>query len=244
VLSLYDEARLRGPLWMGKPASWAEVDAAVEPRLRAALTGRRRGVLLTGSVVGPATRDLIGLWLRRYPGFRHVVYEPQSLSGLRRAYQEAYGHSLVPHYRFDKASLVVAFDADFLGSWLSPVEFSRQYALRRKPDGAMLRHVQLESGLSLTGANADQRHAVSPSQLGLAPLSRRRAIEALGEGRTLPPPAADSGVEARTLEMLAAELWHHRGDSLVVSGAADVALQAVVAAMNQRLGNVGHTVEL
>src|SRR5262249_20345453 len=62
VLSLYDEARLRGPLWMGKPASWAEGDAAVEPRLRAAPTGRRRGGLLPGSRVGPATPDRVGLW--------------------------------------------------------------------------------------------------------------------------------------------------------------------------------------
>jgi molybdopterin-containing oxidoreductase family iron-sulfur binding subunit len=244
VLSLYDEARLRGPLWMGQPATWAEVDAAIEQRLHAVTSGGRRGVLLTGTVVGPSTRELIGLWTRRYPSFRHVVYEPQSLSAVRRAHKDCYGQALVPHYRLDKAALVVGLEADFLGSWLSPVEFSRQYALRRKPEATMLRHVQLESGLSLTGANADERHAVSPSQLGLVALSLLRAVEALADGRTIPPPAADSGMETRALERLAAELWRHRGDSLVVCGAADGGLQVVVAALNQRLGNVGRSVEL
>jgi molybdopterin-containing oxidoreductase family iron-sulfur binding subunit len=31
----------------------------------------------------------------------------------------------VPHYRFARARTIVGIDADFLGTWLSPVEFTR-----------------------------------------------------------------------------------------------------------------------
>src|SRR3954470_2841583 len=33
VLSLYDNERLRGPLWQGKPAAWAEIDEHVKGQL-------------------------------------------------------------------------------------------------------------------------------------------------------------------------------------------------------------------
>ena len=70
---------------------------------------------------------------------------------------------VVPHFRFDRARVVVALEADFLGTWLAPVEFARQWARRRTADGARGFHVQCEAGLSVTGSNADLRLAVAPS---------------------------------------------------------------------------------
>ena len=82
VLSLYDDDRLRGPLWQGTPASWDDVDAHIDGQLRRAAADRGRVVLLTNTITGPATRDLIGRWSRRYPGFQHVVYEPVSFTAI------------------------------------------------------------------------------------------------------------------------------------------------------------------
>src|SRR5919197_3121623 len=73
VLSLYDEERLRGPLWRGRPVSWQEVDAHIREGLAAAAAGRRRIVLLSGTITSPSTRTLIAEWSRRYPAFHHVV---------------------------------------------------------------------------------------------------------------------------------------------------------------------------
>src|SRR5882724_7237409 len=42
VLSLYDDARLRGPLWLGQAVSWTEIDASVQQRLDAAMAGGHR----------------------------------------------------------------------------------------------------------------------------------------------------------------------------------------------------------
>src|SRR4030095_8025131 len=157
VLSLYDEERLRGPQWHGQPASWAEVDGHIRQRLAATATREGRIVLLSKTITSPSTRDIVSLWGDPFPTFQHVVYEPRALAALRRAYETSHGAALVPHYRFDRARVIVGLEADFLGTWLSPVEFTRQYASHRRPHapGVVSRHVHFESGLSLTGANAD-----------------------------------------------------------------------------------------
>jgi MoCo/4Fe-4S cofactor protein with predicted Tat translocation signal len=239
VLSLYDDERLRGPRLLGKPATWDEIDTHVREGLKAAKASHRRVVLLSGTILGPTTLDVIAR-----TGFEHVIYEPLSMSALRRAHQQAFGQAVVPHYRFDRASMIVGLDADFLGTWLSPVEFTHQYARRRQPARSMSRHVQFESGVSLTGANADERHIVAPSALGhvaLALLERVRAIAGVARPDTNEPTLP---VEASVLDTLATQLWAHRGESIIVCGAQDVATQIIVAALNHQLGNIGKTIEL
>jgi molybdopterin-containing oxidoreductase family iron-sulfur binding subunit len=61
--------------------------------------------------------------------------------------------------------LIVGFEADFLGTWISPVEFTAQYAAARKLEQGnpeMNRHIHFETGMSITGSNADVRYAVRP----------------------------------------------------------------------------------
>ena len=122
-------------------------------------------MLLTGTIVSPATRSIIGKWRERYRGLRHVTYDSVSCAAMRDANRASFGIASIPHYRFDRASLVVSFAADFLGTWLSPVEFARQYTAARQPRAAagMSQHVQFEAALTLTGANADVRVPVDPS---------------------------------------------------------------------------------
>jgi molybdopterin-containing oxidoreductase family iron-sulfur binding subunit len=242
VLSLYDNERLRGPLWHGKPAEWAEIDEKIIAELEAARAKQGKVVLVSTTITSPSTREIIERWGRAYPGFRHVAYDPVSATALRAATAQAFGRAVIPHYAFDRARVIVGLDADFLGTWLSPVEFARQYARGRTPEQRPTLHVQFEPGLSVTGSNADQRVAVAPSALGAvatALLARiaRRANEP--EVVVAPDP-----VDAAILDSVAGELWKHRGESLVVSGCNDVAIQLVVHTLNRLLGNVGKTLDL
>jgi molybdopterin-containing oxidoreductase family iron-sulfur binding subunit len=241
VLSLYDNERLHGPLWMGRATSWAIIDDEVRRRLTSGAAGRI--VLVSGGALGPSTRDVISRWSRRFPRFTHVEYEPISFAATRRAYFTCFGRAVVPHYRFDRADLIVSLDADFLGTWLSPVEFTRQYTVRRAPDRTMARHIHFEPGLSLTGANADARHVVAPSDVALVALSLLNRVRALqGHGTSTREP--DVPVERRVLDDLAGRLVDHRGASLVVAGAQDESVQVLAAALNGALGNIGRTVDL
>jgi len=247
VLSLYDGGRLPQPLLRGRPASWPEVDAFVGERLAAIAARSGRVVLLTGTVHGTAQRALLADCLARFPGARHVAYDSLSLAAIRFANERSFGLPVVPHYRFDHARVIVGLEADFLGTWLSPVEFTRQYARGRRLAPAhplaMSRHVQIESGMTVTGSNADLRLALRPSEMGSAALALLAAV-ARRAGAEVPAAAGDAAASLPSLEAVAAELWKARGDSLVVSGVNDVGVQVVVNRINSLLGNIGRTVDL
>jgi MoCo/4Fe-4S cofactor protein with predicted Tat translocation signal len=242
VLSLYDDERLRGPLWHGAPAQWEEIDSHVTESLREAGAAKREIVLLSGTITSPSTRAIIDEWQAHYPNFRHVEYDAISLSAMRAANEQSFGRAVVPHYAFDKARVTVGLEADFLGTWLSPVEFARQYAANRKPEGTPSIHIQFESGMSVTGSNADLRIAVAPSQIRAVAIALLRRIahkDALSEIRQERDP-----IDSRKLDAVAEELWKHRGESLVVAGTNDLSLQLAVNALNLALGNVGKTMDL
>ena len=244
VLSLYDNERLRGPLWKGEPAAWPDVDARIAAGLDAARAAHGKVVLLSSTVTSPSLRAIIERWRQAFPGFRHVAYDAVSASALREASAAVFGRAVVPHYAFDRARVIVGLDADFLGTWLSPVEFARQYARGRglaQPDAL---HVQFEPGMSVTGSNADRRVPVAPSQLGaVAAALLARVARRAGEP-DVAAPVDPAGLDAATLDGEAAALWSHRGESLVVSGANDVALQLAVQTINRLLGNVGKTLDV
>jgi len=244
VLSLYDQERLRGPLWQGRPISWEEIDARIGERLAAAGRGPVRIALISRTILGPATRDLIAQWSAR-PGFQHVAYDPVSFAALRQATREAFGVDGLPHYRFARARTIVGIEADFLGTWLSPVEFTRDYSSRRRPEPGtfMSRHIQFESGVSLTGSNADSRMTIAPSQQGLVALALLQRV-ARKQGMAGVPDVQDSPLDGRALDAAADDLWRDRGESLVVCGSQDPRVQLIVHHVNVLLGNIGHTVDL
>jgi len=244
VLALYDEARLKGPLWQGKPASWDDVDEHIQRGLAGAVAGGKRVVVLSRTILGPSTRRLLSEWTGR-DGFDHVVYDAVSFAALGRATKAAFGVDGLPHYRLARARTIVGIEADFLGTWLSPVEFTRDYASRRRPETPelMSRHIQFESGVSVTGSNADIRVPVAPSQRGLVALALLRRV-AQRHGTEDVPDLDESGLDRSALDVAAAELWRRRGESLVVCGAGDEPTQRVVLAINALLGNVGTTLDL
>ena len=242
VLSLYDDARLRQPVWHGQPATWDEIDQHVLEALNEAEGQKGRIALLTGTINSPSLLAIIAEWKAHYTNFSHVVYDPISFSAIRTANANSFGRTVIPHYLFDKAQVIVALEADFLGTWLSPVEFARAYAARRKPEATPSLHIQFESSFSVTGSNADVRVAVAPSAMGnvAAGLLRRIARKARVTGI---PDGADL-IPGEKLDAVADELWKHRGESLVVSGVNDLAVQMTINALNGLLGNIGKTIDL
>jgi molybdopterin-containing oxidoreductase family iron-sulfur binding subunit len=243
VLSLYDDARLRGPHWHGQPVTWEEVDRHVTASLNTARQEKRRVVLLSQTINSPSTLAIMKEWAASDQNFRHIVYEPISFSALRAANARSFGRAVIPHYRFDRARVIVAIEADFLGTWLSPVEFSRQYASNRQPEGHPALHVQVESGLSVTGSNADIRVAAPPSQLKLVADALLRSV-ARKAGLDGIPDSPEPFPNTARLDAIADELWKHHSESLVVSGINDVGVQTIVNALNICLNNIGWTIDL
>ena len=89
-------------------------------------------VLLTSTITSPTTLQIIADILAKYPGSRHVQYDAVSYSGMLLANEACYGKKAIPSYHFENAKVIVSLGADFLGTWLSPVEFANQYAENRR----------------------------------------------------------------------------------------------------------------
>ena len=127
----------------------------------------RRLYCLQAPIVSPTTKQIISEFLAKYPGSKHVQYDAVSYSGMLLANEASVWKRAIPSYNFDAAKVIVSLGADFLGTWLSPVEFARGYSKGRKIDEKnpqMSKHYQFESFLSMTGANADERFTHRPSE--------------------------------------------------------------------------------
>lgn len=166
VLSLYDSDKVRGPLEKGeagfKPMSWDQLDEQVLSKLNG--LGSKKLVLLTGSIPSPTTKKLIEEFKEKYPTTEHVVYDAVNYSPALDAAEEMYGQRVLPVYDLKKAELVVSFNAEFLGDYQGSC-LESDYAQARKPGNKMLRHVQVETNLSMTGANADTRYPMKPTEV-------------------------------------------------------------------------------
>ncbi len=243
VLDLYDTTRLRYPSESdGKTfkeiPTFEKADKAIAEKLAA--LGGKPVVLLTSTINSPTTLQIISEFLAKYPGSRHVQYDAVSYSGLLLANEATYGKKAIPSYQFDKAKVIVSLGADFLGTWLSPVEFTHQYQKNRKISGErpeMSRHIQFESTLSLTGSNADDRFVHKPSEKAAIALN----ILAKLNGSVTAPAISDAALN-KGIELAAAQLKAHAGEALVVSGSNDVNLQIIVNVINEAIGANGKTI--
>jgi molybdopterin-containing oxidoreductase family iron-sulfur binding subunit len=247
VLGLYDQHRLRNPLEGKKPVEWQHLDQEMTRRLEAIRKEKGEVRFLTGPGVGPATLALIRRFLGTFDNARHVVHDPRSCSEILEAHARTHGARLLPHYHLDRAKVIVGFDADFLGSWISPVEFTAAYQAGRRlenPTGRLSYHVQFESLLTLTGAKADERRCVAPGEMIMVMnhLSARLFKKA-GRGPK-ETPTGESPVSADFLDHLADYLWKHRGRSLILCGSQQVELQVLTNSLNEILGNYGATVDI
>lgn len=245
VLSLYDSERLDAPLKGGKEATWANVDKEITEKLTqiAAAGGAIR--IVSGTVNSPSILAAIQEFTAKYPTTQHVTYDALSQSGIIEANKMCYGKAVIPQYNFDKANVIVSFGADFLGTWISPVEYSRQWAKNRNLRNGqkeLSRHYQFESTLSLTGSNADIRMPHKPSAQGSFVVSLYNAIAKLAGKDALSSGVKELGGNA--ISKAAADLWANKGKSLVVCGSNDHYTQCVVNGINEMLGNYGTTIDL
>ncbi|OLY91045.1 quinol:cytochrome c oxidoreductase iron-sulfur protein precursor [Cnuella takakiae] len=242
VLDLYDTYRLthprrkQGDKYQEIP-SFDQLDKQVTEAL--AGLGGRPVVLLTHTIASPSTQQVISEFLAKYPGSRHVQYDAVSYSGMLLANEASFGRRVLPTFEFDKADVIVSLGADFLGTWVSPVENARKYSFGRKineQNPTMSKHYQFESYMSMTGASADERFTHRPSETGAVALA---LLQAVG-GAVSAPAIADAKLKAG-IAKVAADLRKHNGRALVVCGSNDPNVQQVVNAINAAVGAVGTT---
>ncbi|HKS76777.1 MAG TPA: Fe-S cluster-containing hydrogenase [Terriglobales bacterium] len=245
ILGLYDSQRLQHPLKEGKQVSWSDVDREIQTELANLRSDRGALRFLSGTITSPTTRATIQEFLKGFPDARHVVYDPLSNSALLDANEQTNGVRVLPRFHFDKAEVIVSFDSDFLGTWISPVEFTADYRAGRDLEVKRVSyHVQFEPRMTVTGSKADRRFAVAPGEMGLllTHLALRIARKAAAPFNSSEPEAVN--VDSAFLDELADRLWHAHGRSLIVCGTNDLGQQLVSNYLNHLLGSYGSTLDL
>ncbi|MFP9112478.1 TAT-variant-translocated molybdopterin oxidoreductase [Flavobacterium sp. RHBU_3] len=229
VLSLYDSLRLKQPQIAGKPASWAEVDTKVKAALSAAAANGGKVVVLSGTTASPSTDKIVAEFGAKYAGFKHVIYDAVSSSEALDAYQAVYGQRALAEYDLAKADVIVSVGADFLGDWQGG-GYESGYTTNRIPkNGKMSKHIQFESNMTLTGANADKRVAISVTQQKYALVALYNAIVGGSASAALDKAAAAEVAKA------AQQLKAAGAKGVVLTGLDDVNAQLLVIAINNAL---------
>jgi anaerobic selenocysteine-containing dehydrogenase/Fe-S-cluster-containing dehydrogenase component len=264
---LYNPDRLPGPRKRGRhgelvAVTWDEALGLLGDRLRAAASAGRHRVAFLGAPQGPTLDDLILRWLGVWGSTQRVVYEPFDDEPERSAAALCFRRGDLPVYRLDAADVILSFGADFLETWRSPVELTRQYAAFRAPrdaGGALTMGYATYVGprFGLTAANADQWLAPHPGTeslvaLGVLGLVSRSGlvrgadvdVEALQAFTAGYPPdvvAEQTGLTEAALRA-AAKRFGDAEAAVALAGTRDTATHVAAFLLNAVTGNLGKTV--
>jgi len=244
LLDLYDPRRAKGfrkgqdPLAYGTLLREIGALAASHERDR----GRRLRFLLAPDA-SLLLRELRERILARFPEARFHIYSSLGEDSAREGAEVAFGRPLAARHSIQAASVIVSLDSDFLAVGPEALRLAREFASRREPGPELSRLYVAEAHLSVTGASADHRFRMKPSEvLGFGRAVARRLASRHGLG-ALAPLGGETRL-AREAAAVADDLARARGASLVVAGPRQPpAVHALAHALNAALGNVGRTVQ-
>lgn len=239
VLNLYDNEKAKNATKGGEKIDWATADQEI----MAALEGASSIRIVSNSIMSPSLKRALNDFATKYSSAKLVTYDQNSASAMLEANKAMFGKAVVPSYKFADATVVVSLGADFMGEWISGVEYSAQFSSTRKVGKNkknMSQHFQFEAIMSLTGANADYRTPIKPSQEGLVVAKLHNLVASKVGGSSISTP----DIEVVNLDKAADALVAANGTSLVISGSNDPAVQMLVNAINNMLSSYGKTIDL
>ncbi len=251
ILTLYDPDRSQTPLYRGDTRPWtqfvAEIRGLIEKEGEGLKARRGAGLrILTETVTSPSLAAQMKQVLTDFPEAKWHQYEPVNRDNARQGAMMAFGQPVNTTYDFSKADRIVSLGADFLNAWPGNLRSAKDYIARRRNsaqrpeegitrlEGSDLfsRLYVVESTPTITGANADHRFAVRPSEMQ----SVATGISNAGTVRA-------SGDIGKWLPALYRDLQEHKGSSIVIAGGEQPAeIHALAHFANNQLGNVGKTV--
>jgi len=127
---VYHPGRLKTPMLKKdgqfQALSFSEATALLNSRTDAARTGSNRARMLT-ETVGQNLMQLFTDALQNLNSPPPLVFESYAYESLKTANQLVFGIDGLASYHMDQADLLISFGADFLETWLSPVEYAWKF---------------------------------------------------------------------------------------------------------------------
>jgi molybdopterin-containing oxidoreductase family iron-sulfur binding subunit len=245
ILNLYDPDRSTTLTYMGELRSWGDFAMAVNSKIndKDGLKAKQGAGLrfLTGAISSPTFGWQMKAVQQAFPQSKWHRWDPINRDNMRAGSKLAFGGYYDPIYKFENAAVVLSLDADFLsGAWFPGfVRYARDFMRGRKLENGdqMNRLYVAESAPSTTGAKADHRLVLRPSEIENVARALAAKVGVGGAAGNLTPE------QQKFVDAVAADLTAHKGKCLVVPGEfQSPAVYALAQAMNGALGNVGQTV--
>jgi molybdopterin-containing oxidoreductase family iron-sulfur binding subunit len=165
---IFDPDRIKYPL-LKVEQGWRRLEFSQAVMLlkekaeAAAKNGSNRVRMLT-EIEGQALLTLFSESLAKWRSSGPLVFEPFAYESLKAANERAFGLKGLVSYNMQDADFLISFGADFLETWLSPVEYAEKFkAMHALKNGKKNLFFQVSPFQSLTGANADAWIPCSPS---------------------------------------------------------------------------------
>jgi MoCo/4Fe-4S cofactor protein with predicted Tat translocation signal len=246
VLTLYDPDRSQAVTYAGRIASWGRFLGTITTLMDEQRRQDGRGLrILTETVSSPTLAYQLQQLLDKLPGAKWHQYEAVNGSNAWEGARLAFGEGLEVQYHFDEAAVILSLDADFLSCEPGSTRYAHDFAGKRRVwqgQTTMNRLYVVESTLTNTGAVADHRLAVRPSDIpefayALARELAGDSVQGLERRASLPD------VQARWIKAIVADLRAHPGAGLVLAGLQQPpVVHALAHAMNHAMGHIGRTV--
>src|SRR5262245_28254493 len=168
ILTLYDPDRSQVVKNAGRISTWSAFFTAVNDDLEAERVVGGGGLrILTETITSPTLGNQLRQLLARFPNAKWHQYEPANLDNVHAGARLAFGAVVDTIYRFENAEVILSLDADFLFSGPANVRYAREFAAKRRVrqgNIVMNRLYAIEATPSVTGAMADHRIALRPSE--------------------------------------------------------------------------------
>ncbi|MGB7343970.1 MAG: TAT-variant-translocated molybdopterin oxidoreductase [Pirellulaceae bacterium] len=261
ILSLYDPDRSRGDEGFlrhrkdgGKrryEVNWDEFDTYGVNLLNSLKGegGAKFGVLI-GPTASPSTVRMLNALKKRMPECTIARHDSVWGDAMRVATTKTLGKPAQQQLDLGKATVIVAIQADILGTDIAMVSNAKGFSEKRDPRNDMNRLYVVEGGYSATGASADARLAIRPSQMKAFISELGRRVAAMKAGESHDHPASDKPFDAegisaadrmeRFLDAVAHDVADAGGEAVIVVGD-HLGAEAISAGiqMNKTLGSFG-----
>jgi anaerobic selenocysteine-containing dehydrogenase/Fe-S-cluster-containing dehydrogenase component len=197
IQGIYNPDRIRSPMirennrW--QPISFRQAETILRGKTKEAAEQGINRVHMLSEVIGDSLLTLLKQSMKNWRSDGPLLFEPYAYESLKKANHTVFGTQGLPSYRMDRADLLVSFGADFLETWLSPVEyawkFKTMHAYRHGEKGL---YFHVGPYQTLTGANADRWMPCYPGGEYAIVLGALKEALRNGKGRRLPDPFRES----------------------------------------------------
>jgi molybdopterin-containing oxidoreductase family iron-sulfur binding subunit len=188
--AIYNPDRLMTPMARDKTGwhkiSFSKAAALLKTKAEAAAQNGKNRVRMLTETVGEYKLALLSASLRNWNSQDLLVYEPYAYESLKTANEMIFGVRGLPSYRMDQADLLLTFGADFLETWLSPIEYAWKFKAMHAIAGANKnRFIQVSALQNLSGSNADNWLACRPGSEATVGLGLVKQALDIGKGKKL-----------------------------------------------------------